>query len=75
MVFSTFPREIRIPRRKVVNNQEELIKFVNENYKTSNLYISVYSFKKWDGKKPIKESVIIDKLFLDFDGYDKKKEI
>ena len=75
MVYTTFPREIRIPRKLVVNNQEELIQFINKNYKTSSLYMSVYAFTKWDGKKADYNSAIVDKIYLDFDGYDKRREI
>jgi len=66
-MFKTFPRECG-PPRKVVNNIQEWIKYVNTyNGMKKAVYTSIYSFEQIDVKKPIYETANVDKIYFDFD--------
>lgn len=66
MLYNKFPRECG-PPRKVANNMNEWLKFVNiYNGKKSAVYTSIYNFKQIE-IKPNYDSAVIDKLFFDFD--------
>lgn len=69
MKFNTFPREVGAPR-KLVHNMKEYLNYINlNNGKKSAVYTTVYSFRHIheNGYKPQYESVIVDKLYFDFD--------
>ena len=67
-MFKTFPREVG-PPRKVVNNIQEWLAFVNRyNGLKKAVYTSIYMFQNINEKwKPEYESAIVDKLYFDFD--------
>ena len=76
MVF--FPREMWAgsPRssavqlkRVVVNNLEEYRKFVMAYNGKMNVYTSVYDYENFTENRGIEHTVIMDKLFLDFDAH------
>lgn len=60
-LFSIFPREVGIPQfkpvRRVVHRQKELDQFIDQYNGLGDVYTSVYD-----------NSLLIDKVFFDFDG-------
>ena len=64
--------EICNPKRLVFDNWKDATKYINNNIGYSNLYYSLYKYEniKKDGKVD-RESVVVNKLFFDFD---KKRE-
>lgn len=73
MLFSSFPREVGLPRR-IVNDIEEYLKFINTyNGKKKHIFQSVYSCNIVVNK-PDYNNVTIDKLFFDFDTEDAWEE-
>ena len=67
-MFKTFPREVG-PPRKVVNNIQEWLAFVNRyNGLKKAVYTSIYMFKNINEKgKAEYDSAVVDCLFFDFD--------
>jgi len=63
MIFNSFPRECG-PPRKIVNNKEEWLSFVNShNGRKSAVYTSIYKFNDISDYN----SAVVNKLFFDFD--------
>ena len=56
-------------RRKVVSARNEYVKFVNAQNNRTNVYTTVYDFQHFSEKAKIESSVIIDRVFLDFDAH------
>ena len=56
-------------RRKVVLARNEYADFVNAQNNRTNVYTTVYDFQHFSEKAKIESSVIIDRVFLDFDAH------
>jgi len=63
-LYRTFPRELGIPHRIIVNNMREMVRTIQQFNGKTDIYASIYSF-------PV---IIVDKLFYDFDGSSAFKE-
>ena len=56
-------------RRKVVLARNEYVEFVNAQNNRTNVYTTVYDFEYFSEKAKVESSVIIDRVFLDFDAH------
>lgn len=63
-----FPREVCNPSRKLVNDLQSYVRYVNLNRSYNNLFTNVYNFDEFNSFHPNYDSAIIDRLFFDFDG-------
>ena len=73
-----FPREVwwgshletkgSLPRQ-IVNDRQEYLEFIRLNNNKVNCYTSVYDYKMFGDSQAITTSVILDRLFLDFDSH------
>jgi hypothetical protein len=79
-----FPREVWVGShltkqqhfpRQVVNNPEEFMKFANNYNNKMNCYTSVYDYKRFVNNRAIIHSIVLDRLFLDFDSHGKPLEL
>lgn len=57
-------------KRKIVQTKNEYIDFVNSQNNKTNVYTTVYDFKNFSDSAKIESSVILDRIFLDFDAHD-----
>jgi len=57
-------------KRKIVRTRNEYIDFVRAQNNRTNVYTTVYDFEEFTDSAKIESSVIIDRIFLDFDGHD-----
>jgi len=57
-------------RRKVVLARNEYVEFVKSQNNKTNVYTTVYDFEEFSEKAKIESSVILDRVFLDFDAHD-----
>lgn len=57
-------------KRKKMENKSEYIDFVKSHNNKTNVYTTVYDFEEFSEKMPIESSVIIDRIFLDFDAHE-----
>ena len=62
-------------RRKVVLSRNEYVDFINAQNNRTNVYTTVYDFKEFSEKAKIESSVIIDRIFLDFDAHEDNLEM
>jgi hypothetical protein len=74
-----FPREVwagshlrNAPqmKRKIVKNKQEYLDWVNAYNGRMNCYTTVYDFEVFGENTKIDNSVILDRMFLDFDAHD-----
>jgi hypothetical protein len=56
-------------RRKVVLARNEYADFVNAQNNKTNVYTTVYDFEHFSERAKVESSVIIDRVFLDFDAH------
>ena len=56
-------------RRKVVLARNDYADFVNAQNNRTNVYTTVYDFSHFSEKAKVESSVIIDRVFLDFDAH------
>mgnify|MGYP003123512708 FL=1 len=56
-----FPREIAMPFRLTANSLEDFIQLSEEKHKRHNIFTNLYQIQK--------NEIIIDKLWIDFDGH------
>ena len=56
-------------RRKVVLARNEYADFINAQNNKTNVYTTVYDFEHFSEKAKVESSVIIDRVFLDFDAH------
>jgi hypothetical protein len=78
-----FPREVwwgshlqgkgSLPRQ-IVYTKDEYVKFIEMNNNKVNCYTSVYDYKHFGSSQAVVSSVILDRLFLDFDSHTKPLE-
>ena len=59
-----------LPRR-IVRSKEEYLSYVKAQNNRTNVYTSVYDFAEFAEKAKIDSSVILDRIFLDFDAHNK----
>ena len=57
-------------RRKVVLARNEYVEFVKSQNNKTNVYTTVYDFEEFSEKAKIESSVILDRIFLDFDAHE-----
>lgn len=57
-------------RRKIVFTKNEYINFVNAQNNKTNVYTTVYDFGQFSENAKIDSTVIIDRIFLDFDAHE-----
>jgi hypothetical protein len=79
-----FPREVwagshltkkRQMKRQIVNDVEEFKTFVKRFNNKMNCYTSVYDYRRFGDNQAVVSSVILDRLFLDFDSHGKPLEL
>jgi len=79
-----FPREVwagshltkkQQMKREIITSSENFTTFVNRFNNKMNCYTSVYDYKRFGDRQAIVSSVILDRLFLDFDSHDKPLEL
>jgi len=79
-----YPREVwagsHLPnapqmKRVIVRNQSEFITWVNAFNGKMNCYTTVYDFKHFAIDSKVDSSVILDRMFLDFDAHDLPLEV
>tara|TARA_R110002012_G_scaffold45690_3_gene121261 strand:- start:2785 stop:3771 length:987 start_codon:yes stop_codon:yes gene_type:complete len=57
-------------KRKKMTQKNDYIQFVQSHNNKTNVYTTVYDFEYFTEKMPIESSVIIDRIFLDFDAHE-----
>ena len=62
-------------KRRIVKTSDEYVSFVNAQNNRTNVYTTVYDFEHFSETAKIESSVIIDRIFLDFDGHDRDLEL
>ena len=58
------------PPRIVVKDREEYSKFIRNYNGRMNVYTSVYDFEYFSNNRGLEHTIILDRLFLDFDAHD-----
>ena len=61
-------------KRKIVKNKQEYLDWVNAYNGRMNCYTTVYDFEVFGENTKIDNSVILDRMFLDFDAHDEPLE-
>ena len=61
-------------KRKVVLSRNDYAEFVNAQNNRTNVYTTVYDFEHFSERAKIDSSVILDRIFLDFDAHGEKIE-
>ena len=61
-------------KRQIVKSKEEFIDWVNAYNGKMNCYTTVYDFAVVNENTKIDSSVILDRIFLDFDAHDEPLE-
>jgi len=57
-------------KRKIVSSRNEYINFINAQNNRTNVYTTVYDFERFYETAKDDSSVILDRVFLDFDAHD-----
>ena len=57
-------------KRKIVKNRQEYIEFIKAQNNRTNVYTTVYDFEHFSDMAKIDSSVILNRIFLDFDAHD-----
>ena len=57
-------------KRKIVFSKNEYVQFVRAQNNRTNVYTTVYDFEQFTDSAKIESSVILDRVFLDFDGHE-----
>ena len=55
-----------------MTTKNEYIDFIKSHNNKTNLYTTVYDFEYFSETMPIESSVIIDRIFLDFDAHEEE---
>lgn len=58
-----------------MENKNDYIDFVKLHNNKTNVYTTVYDFAEFSEKMPIESSVIIDRIFLDFDAHEDELDL
>jgi len=61
-------------KRKIVKNKSEYASFVKNQNNRTNVYTTVYDFGYFSETAKVDSSVILDRVFLDFDAHDDNLE-
>ena len=56
-------------KRKLVHSEEEFYSFVKTYNGRMNCFTSVYDYEQYTEKQAITSTVILDRIFLDFDAH------
>ena len=56
-------------KRIVVDNQEEFNSWVNAHNGRMNCFTSVYDYKEYRNKHAVVDTIVLDRIFLDFDAH------
>jgi hypothetical protein len=79
-----FPREVwagshltkkQQLKRQIVQDREEFATFLQRFNNKMNCYTSVYDYKRFANNQAITASVVLDRLFLDFDSHGKPLDL
>ena len=62
-------------RRQIVRNKQEFLDWFNTYNGIMNCYTTVYDFADFTDNAKVESSVVLDRMFLDFDAHDKPLEI
>jgi hypothetical protein len=62
-------------KRKVVLARNDYANFINAQNNRTNVYTTVYDFEHFSEKAKVESSVIIDRVFLDFDAHEDELEL
>ena len=57
-------------KRKIVRNKEQYLDFVSKQNNKTNVYTTVYDFELFAETAKVESSVILDRIFLDFDAHE-----
>ena len=57
-------------KRKKMTTKNEYFEFVKSHNNRTNVYTTVYDFEHFTETMPVEDSVIIDRIFLDFDAHE-----
>ena len=61
-------------KRDIIYNHRDFVEWVNAFNGKMNCYTTVYDFKHFSEKQAIDSSVILDRIFFDFDSHDRPLE-
>ena len=61
-------------RRDIVKNRQEYIDWINLYNGKMNCYTTVYDFLQFSDKAKVDDSIVLDRMFMDFDSHDKPLE-
>ena len=61
-------------KRKIVRTKSEYVDFVKSQNNRTNVYTSVYDFAEFAETAKIESSVVLDRVFLDFDAHEENLE-
>jgi hypothetical protein len=61
-------------KRQIVNNRQEFIDWVNLYNGKMNCYTTVYDFLQYSESSKVDGSIVLDRMFLDFDAHDEPLE-
>jgi len=61
-------------KRMIVNSHAEFVKWVNDFNGKMNCYTTVYDFEHFSEKQGVDSSVILDRIFFDFDSHGRPLE-
>ena len=61
-------------KRQIVNNRTEFIDWVNLYNGKMNCYTTVYDFLQYSESSKVDGSIVLDRMFLDFDAHDEPLE-
>ncbi len=62
-------------KRKVVLARNDYANFINAQNNRTNVYTTVYDFEHFSEKAKVESSVIIDRIFLDFDAHEDELDL
>lgn len=75
MMFGDMPREIGTPYRRITMSLDSMLQCIMRLNGKSNLYTSLYAFKKINGDgRPNYDTAVINKILFDFDGVEQGQE-
>jgi hypothetical protein len=61
-------------KRDIVKNRQEYIDWINMYNGKMNCYTTVYDFLQFSERAKVEESILIDRMFMDFDSHDRPLE-
>tara|TARA_R110000824_G_scaffold283693_2_gene472039 strand:- start:2330 stop:3271 length:942 start_codon:yes stop_codon:yes gene_type:complete len=61
-------------KRDIVKNKQEYIDWINLYNGKMNCYTTVYDFMQFSEKAKVDSSIVLDRMFMDFDSHDKPLE-